>query len=70
MFGRPLGNRGKFEHALVVLARARSDLHHVRLAKGEGAGLIEDHGVDRAEGFHIAASFDDGAGTGRCTARR
>ena len=42
-----------------VHTRTRHDSRHIRFAESECAGLVEHHGVDRAERFHVAPALDD-----------
>ena len=41
------------------------DCHHRELAVGEGACLVEDHGVEPRQGVHVVAALDEYAATRR-----
>ena len=40
-------------------------VEHGRRAVGQGAGLVENHGVDFGEALHVRAALDDDAGARR-----
>ena len=69
MLAARLDGGGEAQHLVLGKARRRLDAGELRLALGQGAGLVEDDGVDRGHAFERLGVADEDAGLGAAAGR-
>ncbi len=64
MFAAALNGRAKAQHLGLVKSRRRDDGRDLRLALGQGAGLVDHQGVDLLHALQRFGVLDQDAGAG------